>query len=156
MNITDLKIYLSGGAGNTDPNASLGGARGEELEDKLHNLFRAVTGVEHAEGLTDYRGIYLVNTSAETAQDVAVAVLNENPDVVVKIATESKNTELQEIAPPATPPATFVHTTDIHNFIKIGNLAPNEYVGIWLERKVVDDSSPAPDAFVNLTVGMDI
>lgn len=58
----NLRFYLSGGAENTNPNASLGGPRSQTLvSSKLNGLFDDVTGDEAATGETEYRCVYFVN-----------------------------------------------------------------------------------------------
>lgn len=58
----NLLFYLSGGAGNADPNASLGGARSSTLLGSgLHNLFDPVSGDDAAAGDTEYRCVYFRN-----------------------------------------------------------------------------------------------
>lgn len=71
---SDLKIYLSGGAGNSDPNASLGGVRSttEVVDDTLHNLFDYVSGTEAGAGDTEYRASYIKNENSVTAGSFTV------------------------------------------------------------------------------------
>src|SRR4030095_11773878 len=74
---SDLKIRLSGGAANSDPNASLGGAKSsvEVVDNTLHNIFDIVTGTESLAGDIEYRGVYLHNGPATlTAQNVRVYI----------------------------------------------------------------------------------
>lgn len=62
--ITDMKVYLSGGAANSDPALSLGGAKStSELQSGLHTLFQELDSVAVYVGLITYRCIYLHNTS---------------------------------------------------------------------------------------------
>lgn len=51
----EIKFYLTGGAANDDPNASLGGAISsvEIASGNLHNLFDKVTGDESSAGDVD-------------------------------------------------------------------------------------------------------
>ena len=53
----DIKYYLSGGGGNTNPNASLGGAISstEITPASLHNLFDLVSSADASAGTDDYR-----------------------------------------------------------------------------------------------------
>lgn len=62
----EIKYYLSGGAANSDPNASYGGAiSSTEVGGSLNSLFNDVSGDEASAGHTDYRVIYVRNTSAD-------------------------------------------------------------------------------------------
>jgi hypothetical protein len=50
----DIKFYLTGGSGNTDPNASLGGARSTtQVGSGSENLFDNISGTDHAAGNVD-------------------------------------------------------------------------------------------------------
>jgi hypothetical protein len=68
-----LKFYLSGGAGNTDPNASLGGVVSTtELSSGENSLFDDAGTLEVYVGLVTYRCLYLKNTSGQAAVGVRV------------------------------------------------------------------------------------
>lgn len=59
-----LKLFYSGGLNNNDPNKSLGGEMSNFIiSTSKNNIFNNVTGVSYASGLTDYRCIFLKNTS---------------------------------------------------------------------------------------------
>src|ERR1041385_1698976 len=90
---SDIKIFLSGGSGNSDPNASLGGVKSstEVTDNTLNNLFDDVSGTESNAGDTEYRCVYVYNnhgtlsmqnthvyissntSSADTTFDIALA-----------------------------------------------------------------------------------
>ncbi len=59
----DIKTYLSGGSGNTNPNLSLGGVRSATLwaGGTLHDLFDQISGTENAAAESEYRCIYVRN-----------------------------------------------------------------------------------------------
>lgn len=86
----DLLYRLSGGAGNTDPNASLGGAMSTTTvitDNSTHNLFDVVSGAESLAGDTEYRCLYLLNNHGSlTAQ---------NTHLYVSSNTSSANTSLE-------------------------------------------------------------
>lgn len=64
----DIKLVLSGGTYNSDPNASLGGDPSLRVVwGTTNNLFDDVTSDEAAEGYVDYRCIYAVNNSEDSA-----------------------------------------------------------------------------------------
>lgn len=60
----NLKWYLSGGASNSDPNASLGGARSTTTTVPT-GLFDAVSGGEASAGDIEYRCAYIRNEDAD-------------------------------------------------------------------------------------------
>lgn len=50
----DIQFYLTGGSGNSNPNASLGGNRSNtQIGSGLNNLFDNITGTNHAAGNVD-------------------------------------------------------------------------------------------------------
>mgnify|MGYP001577510872 CR=1 FL=1 len=62
---TDLLLRLSGGSGNTDPDAALGGVMSTSTSISTtvseENLFNNFTAAEASAGSTKYRGLYLLN-----------------------------------------------------------------------------------------------
>ena len=90
---TDLKFRLSGGAANSDPNASLGGAKSStEIGTGLHNLFDQVGSAETTSGDTEYRCFYVHNAHATLALENAVIYIQSNTpsgDTSVEIAVGS-------------------------------------------------------------------
>ena len=71
---SDLKFYYSGGGSNADGTKSLGGAISSAVlpDHVLGNIMDRVSGTESKKGFTDYRGIYLKNTSTQSAFDVKI------------------------------------------------------------------------------------
>ena len=64
---SDILIRLSGGSGNSDPNAALGGVMSTSTavtDNTTHNLFDVVSGTESAAGDIEYRGVYVLNNHA--------------------------------------------------------------------------------------------
>ena len=92
---SELHYRHSGGAGNSDPDASIGGAMSSTqiTDDSDNNLFDDVTGDEASSGDTEYRGIYLytVDSSANVAISVfkpaAASAMSRvsSPDVVFEV-----------------------------------------------------------------------
>jgi hypothetical protein len=72
---TSVKWYLSGGATNTNPEVSLGGARSNtailqqrstDATPTLYTLFDGITLSQRQNGYTDYRCAYIRNEGAQT------------------------------------------------------------------------------------------
>jgi len=64
LSVSDLKIYLTGGVGNTDPDLSIGGSTSTTLVGTaLHDLFDHVLPDESVSGKTEYRVIDHQNIS---------------------------------------------------------------------------------------------
>lgn len=70
---------LTGGASNSDPNASLGGVRSSNAlsATALNNLFDDVSPAESAAGDTEYRALDLYNSGDATAGGVVVFMSTE-------------------------------------------------------------------------------
>jgi len=146
---TDIKFYLSGGAGNTDPNASLGGAiSGTEITDNVdNNLFDDVSGAESQAGDTEYRCFYVKNTHTSiTLQNAVVWINIETPagdslDIGLDpagVGDGSTTGVATTIADESTAPTgvTFSHPITKATGLSIGNLGPGQCQAIWVKRNV--------------------
>ena len=145
----DLLCLLSGGADNTDPNASLGGvvSTTEVVDDTLHNLFDEVTGDEHTAGETNYRAIYLKNDSAETAYNVKFWIESNSTgaDSAITIGKEaSSGSPIQTVADEDTEPTaiSFVTADGQANALALGDMAAGVVYGIWIKRVITAGSTP--------------
>ena len=142
---SEIKVYLSGGSGNTDPNASLGGAISttELVDNTLHNLFAKVSGAEALAGSVKYRGIYIKNTNGTLTYEDALAYIatqttSTDTSAKISVANEGKSASMQTIVNENTAPSgeVFVIADGVANGLSIGSLAPAEYWGVWIERTV--------------------
>lgn len=141
----DLKYYLSGGSGNTDPNASLGGAISttEVSGTSLNNIFDNVSGSESEAGDTEYRCIYLKNThgslTLQTARTYFSDVTtdeNANIAIAMGLGSSGDNGTEQTIANENTAPTsvTFSTPTDYAGGLSLGNLVNGHFYPVWLRR----------------------
>lgn len=145
----DIKFYLSGGAGNSDPDLSLGGARSTTLwaGGVLEDLFDNVSGDENAASDVEYRGIYVRNEhatltwiapklwiSAETAGGASIAIA---------LAGEGVSAAMEAVANENTAPAgeSFTAPTSKATGLSIPDLAPNAYHGIWVRRTAANTAA---------------
>lgn len=150
---TDISTFLSGGAANADPDASLGGAKSstEWAGGTLHDLFDVITGEENADSDVEYRAIYVQNDHATlTAIGMKVYISAETEggaDLALAIADEAKNTTIETIADEDTAPSgpTFSAPTTAGTALSIGDLGPGEYRGLWLRRTASDSGAVAND-----------
>ena len=145
---TDIKFYLSGGAGNSDPDAALGGIISSTavVDDTLNNLFDDVTGTEHIAGNTNYRCIYVKNDSAETASNVRIYIDTNTPaaDTTINIgkdlagAGDGSSTGVADtIADESTAPdpaVTFSAAADYANAILLGTMTAGQVHAVWVKR----------------------
>jgi hypothetical protein len=76
---SDLSLVYSGGSNNNDPNASLGGSPSSFRisTNVINNLFDDVQPDESAEGVEDYRCVYLFNDSDETCYNITIWISEE-------------------------------------------------------------------------------
>ena len=127
----ELKWYYSGGAANDDPAASLGGVISSEVVlETLNGLFDDVSGAEAVAGDTEYRCVYVKNTSANVnglmnakvfikTQPPGDDVLTIGKDLAGKTATADTIAN-EDTAPD--PAVTFVSAVDYANGLDLGDL----------------------------------
>lgn len=160
----DLKIYLSGGAGNTDPNASLGGiiSTTEVVDNTTHNLFDQVSGTESLAGDIEYRGIYLKNTHGSlTAQNTAVYISSNtgSADTTVDIALDGGATDatMETIGNESTAPSgeTFTAPSTYGTGLSIGSLTAGQKKGIFVRRTVTAGAAAVNDDAVTIKYDCD-
>lgn len=145
----DLKIYLSGGADNTDPDASLGGiiSTTEITDNTLNNLFDDVTGDEHTAGDTEYRAFFFKNTSAETGYNAKVWIESNTTaaDDTINIGIEgSQGSPIQTIGTEQSSPGgiSFSTASSQGNALVIGDMEAGSVIGIWVKRIVSAGTTP--------------
>lgn len=157
---TDIQFFLSGGAANADPSASLGGAiSGTAIGAGLHNLFDVVTGAESAAGSTEYRCLYVVNTHATLTLIGAVLYVSAETggtgvDELVGLGTSAVGGVEQTVADESTAPAgvAFAQANGAGAALTIGDLAPGEHQALWVQR-VISAGAPAQNSLTaTLTV----
>jgi hypothetical protein len=133
---TDIKFYLSGGAANTNPNASLGGARSstEIASGSLHNLFRKVTGDESAAGITLYRAFYVKNNHATLTWETVKSWFTALPAGGSIAMGLEPNTTPQSVANETTAPAgvSFTTPTTKAGGVALGDMAAGGEKMLWL------------------------
>ena len=155
----DLKIYLSGGAANSDPNASLGGAISstEVTDNTTHNLFDQVSGTESNAGDTEYRGVYLKNTHGTlTLQNTKVYISSNtgSADTTIDIALDggATNATMETLSDESTAPSgeTFTAPTTYAGGLSIGSLAAGEKKGLFIRRTVNASAAAVNDDAVTI------
>lgn len=157
---TDLKMYLSGGAGNADPAASLGGVISSVLAGT--NLLDDITTAEASAGDTEYRAFFVKNTNAtDTAYGTKVWI-SSNTDssstsIQIAIADEGVTNTIETVATESAAPVgpTFDDAEDFANALVIGNLAPGEAQGVWIKRVVTATTVAFPNDSATIRVRAD-
>ena len=143
---SDIKLFLSGGAGNSDPNASLGGAISTtEITDATdNNLFDDVSGDESFSGDTEYRAFFVKNNHGSlTWQSVKVWIDTNTPGVdSVEIGIEaSKGTPKQTIANESTAPTGISFSAPANKAagLSLGDLLTTDVYMVWVKRIVPEN-----------------
>lgn len=161
---SDLKIRLSGGAGNSDVNASLGGAKSstEVTDNTTHNLFDQVSGTESNAGDIEYRGVYLHNGHGSlTAQNTRVYISSNtgsaDTTIDIALAGEGLNATMETIGNENTAPSgeTFSAPTTYAGGLDMGNIPSGQHYGLWIRRTVDAGAAAVNDDAVTIKYDCD-
>lgn len=141
---SDIEFRLSGGASNTDPNASIGGAKSStEIGTGLHNLFDIVGSAETTAGDIEYRCFYVHNAHATlTLEDAVVFIQSNTPsdDTIVEIGIGAAAVNATEtaIANESTAPGlvVFESAANLESALVIGDIPPGQHQAIWVKRTI--------------------
>lgn len=143
---SEIEFRLSGGASNTDPNASLGGAMSSTVD--AGSLFDTVNSTESASGDVEYRCIYVTHTDpALTWQGVKIW-LDSNPSGQIAIglgATATGTGSETAVANENTAPAgvTFSAAATEGAALTIGDMAVGQRKAVWFRRTITAGASAA-------------
>lgn len=143
----DIEFRYSGGTGNTDPTAALGGAMstagGGVIDNAvLHDLFDLVTSAESTAGDIEYRGIYIKNNHGSlTLTDARIYFTTGSDDLDIALADEAVDTTIETIANEGTAPVgpTFSHPTTYAGGLQLNSstgLASQSFKGVWVRRTI--------------------
>jgi len=153
---TDIKIYLSGGAGNSDPNAALGDAISttELVDNSLNNLFALASASEVDAGSVKYRAVYIKNTHATLTLTNPKVYIDTNTTSLTtnaKIAlADETGSPIETIANEDTAPVgpTFSTADGYANGLSLGDLAPGETKAIWIEYTITAGTEAVDDSLI--------
>ena len=149
----DLELRLTGGAANSDPDASLGGvmSANEVSATAMNNLFDNVDPDEASAGDTEYRAIDVYNAGDAAATSVTVHMSTEtsSTDTALDLGHDATNnphtsawdgeTIADEDTAPASPVITFGHHLT-GNKLSLPDIPVGEACRVWLKR-IVDSSA---------------
>jgi hypothetical protein len=142
---SDIKIFLSGGSGNTDPNASLGGVKSstEVTDNTLNNLFDDVSGTESAAGDTEYRCVYVYNNHGTLSMQNTHVYISSNTSSAdttfdIALAGEGVNATAETVVNENTAPVgeSFSAPTTYAAGLDMGTIAAGQRYGLWIRRTV--------------------
>ena len=162
----ELLWVYSGGAANTDPNASLGGAistagAGVIDDNVLHDLFDLVTGAERLAGDVEYRGIYVKNAGADTAIGCVIWVSTDSTaafsELDIALGDEAVNVTMETIANEQTAPSgpVFTHPSSEGAGLAIGDIPAGQMKGVWVRRTVTAGATAQASDTAQLSVAFD-
>lgn len=151
---SDIHYRLSGGSSNSDPTASLGGAK-STTTDAGSTIFPDVTGAQSAAGITQYRGVVLSNEHGSlTWQSVKVWISTDTPsadtDADVALAAEAVNTQMASIGNETTAPTSVTFANTAVSFatgLSVGDIPASQFKGVWLKRVTTAGAAAAADSF---------
>lgn len=154
----DIVFRLSGGAANTDPNASLGGARstaggGVITSGVANNLFDNVAGDEHAAGAdTEYRGFYVLNNHGSLSLQspkfwIDSLTSSADTEFDIALAGEGLNATMETVANESTAPAgeVFTRPTTKGAGLSLPTIPFGQHHGLWVRRTVNQNAAAAND-----------
>ncbi|NLI83741.1 MAG: hypothetical protein GX443_18965 [Deltaproteobacteria bacterium] len=133
-----LQLFLTGGSGNSDPNASLGGVRSSTQVSgtAMNNLFDNVTPAEASAGDIEYRAIDIYNNGDAAAESIQAYLDPEttSEDTEIDLGLDSTT---QTVGNESTAPTdvTFAHYTSSSK-LSISNIAASGAQRLWLRRTV--------------------
>ena len=146
----DIVYRLSGGAANSDPNASLGGVKSSVAAGS--NLFDAVTSAEASAGDIEYRCFYIHNAHATLTMltpKIFIPTNTSSPDTTLDIGvgTSAVNATEQTVANENTAPSgvTFSAPTDYASGVALGDIPSGQHRAVWLRRTVTASAASATD-----------
>lgn len=141
-----IEYRLTGGASNSDPDASLGGVSSSNTlsATAMNNLFDDVSASEASAGDTEYRAIDVHNAGDATATSVAIYMSTETSssdsqiDLGINDTPASAINSTASIADESTAPSsvTFAHYTSASK-LSLPDIAAGSYCRVWV-RWVVD------------------
>lgn len=148
---SDIKYRLSGGAANSDPNASLGGAKSsvEVVDNTDNNLFDDVTGAEHTAGDVEYRCIYVHNAHGSLSLTSALVWIasdtsGADSDISIAVGTAAVNGTEQTVANESTAPSGVTWSdaaVSRATGLALGDIPAGQHKAVWIRRTITAGST---------------
>jgi hypothetical protein len=145
-----VALYLSGGATNSDPELSLGGAKSATLayEGDASGLFGGISDAERLAGTVQYRMVYVESSTAATGLKLFVETETALTTTTVGLGwavagiNETEAAIANELAAP--PGVTFEEVNGAETATSGGDFAAGDTRGLWI-RYTVEAGSLAID-----------
>jgi hypothetical protein len=142
----NFSVRLSGGAANTDPALSIGGA--ESSASPGSNLFDDISNAKRLSGLVDYRLVYVHNDDADDGSVVAYVPtqLESGREIAVGVPTQLANAVVPAITTDETAPAgvTFSAPSTAPAGVSLDTIPAAGFRGLWLRRTVTSGTAQDP------------
>ena len=157
-----LQIFLSGGAGNTNPNFSLGGVRSStQVVDAVdNNVYDDITRKDALLGKTEFRCIYIYNSHATLPVHGAILYIDSYPILTdinlgldpVGSGNGTTTGVAQIISLEDTTPSgvTFEDAGQYKVKIALPTLKAQQSIPIWIKR--IAEQGPSQSLILGLTV----
>lgn len=153
-----MTIFLTGGATNANPNASLGGITSStQMGVAINNLFDNVSSAEATAGDTEYRAIAVKNQNATlTAFNSVIYISSNTPSTFTNIEIGLDASGTVTAVDENTAPAGVIFTSPSTEAtgIFLGDMAPGAEKRIWVKRVVTAGALAVTDS-ATLTVAFD-
>lgn len=149
----EIQYRLSGGAANTDPNASLGGAKSTTAVASASNgFFDLVTSVEATAGDTEYRCFYVHNANATLTLQAPRIWIQANTTgnrIAIGLGTSATNGTEQTVANENTAPTTvtFSQPADFAAGIALADIPAGQHRAVWVRRTIGPATAASNDTF---------
>lgn len=154
----ELEYVYSGGAGNTDKEASLGGVistLGVIPTNVSNNDMNDITSSEATAGVIIYRGYYFRNTNVSLIWLLPVFWIDSETtstttQIALAVALEAAGVAMNTIPDENTAPSpavAFSRPTNKGAGIALGDIGPASFRGIWVEYTVTALTQTELDAY---------
>jgi hypothetical protein len=162
MQASDIKFYLTGansdGDTQTQPNKSLGGFRGSEIDSgNMRNIFDHVSSSEAESGDVEYRCVCIKNihsvdslTSAKVWLDSNTSSEESNIEIAIDAPSSQPSGSTQTIDDESTAPLslTFYDSCiDSSTGLELDDLEPGYIYYVWIKRTINAGAPAALDSF---------
>lgn len=149
---SEIQYRLSGGAANSDPNASLGGVKSSTAI--VSTLFDDVSSAEAGTGLVEYRCFYIHNANATlTLIAPKIWIQTNTPSatttVAIGLGSSAQGETEQTVANETTAPiaVTFTEPVDFDGGITLGDIPADGHRAVWIRRTVNAGTAAIADSF---------
>ncbi len=155
---TDIIYRLSGGAANSDPAASLGGAKSSTAW--VSGIFDDVSSAEASAGDIEYRCIYVHNNHGTlTLQAPKIFFASQTPSATttaaIGLGTSVQGGTEQTVANEGAAPTgvTFSEPADFATGIALGDIPAGGHRAVWIRRTITAGTAAANDGFTLRVTG---